>query len=475
VRAAILSIGDELVLGQSTDTNSAWIASRLADHGVVCDEHRTVDDDRPAIVAAMRALLTGRDLLLVTGGLGPTADDLTRHALGDLLDPGADLLVDPDALATLEAWFAGRPGGMPPANRVQAMRPPSASLLVNPQGTAPGLRAESDGRLVVCMPGPPREMRPMFEGVVPAWLAGRGVEPVVTAVMPSVGLGESDAAARLGELMDRGRNPLVGTTASGGVVSARIRATGPDAARLVADAVAAVQERWHPYVFAAESVPLAEATGRRLERAGRRLVTGESCTGGLLGAMLTGVAGSSAWYRGGWVTYDNAMKQSELGVPAAILEAHGAVSAEVAMAMALGGLARGAADDALSLTGIAGPGGAVPGKPVGTVWIGHASRDGATVHVRARRFRFHGEREVVRQRAATMALAMLRLALDGHERWPPAPASVPLLWEDAAETRQADRRALATVATLRDRVAAGERLDQSPAPPAPPAPRAAAP
>jgi PncC family amidohydrolase len=254
--------------------------------------------------------------------------------------------------------------------------------------------------------------------------------------------------------MDRGRSTLVGTTASGGVVTARIRAIGEDAEGRVAEAAAEVERRWHPYAFARGPATLAEATGRRLEGAGRRLVTCESCTGGLLGAMVTSVAGSSAWYAGGWVTYEDAAKRDRLGVPASLLAAHGAVSAEVAMAMAIGGLVRGAADEALSITGIAGPGGATPGKPVGTVWIGHASRErgdaaaATPVRVRARRFRFRGERATVRDRSATMALAMLRLSLDGHETWPPERTRVPLLWEEPRHTRRADRRALAAVGPL---------------------------
>jgi nicotinamide-nucleotide amidase len=429
VIAAILSIGDELMLGQSIDTNSAWLSARLAELGVACREHRTVGDDRGLIAASMRSLREGSDLLLVTGGLGPTADDLTRFALGDVVDPGGELQCDPEAMTELERWFAGRPGGMPPANRVQAMRPTPATLLANPHGTAPGLRVEDAGGLLVCLPGPPREMQPMFESAVTPWVRERTVAMLHTAVVPSVGLGESDAAARLGELMDRDRDPLVGTTASGGVVSARIRSAGPGAGPRVAAAVEEVLARWHPYAFAREAESLAAAVGRRLLAAGRRLVTCESCTGGGLGAMLTAVPGSSGWYRGGWVTYDNDMKSRQLGVPPGLIQRHGAVSAEVAAAMATGGLEQAEADDALAITGIAGPGGETPGKPVGTVWIAHASRDGGVVRVRPRCFGFRGDREAVRDRSATMALAMLRLALDGLESWPPAVPAVPLLWE----------------------------------------------
>ncbi len=430
--AAILSIGDELMLGQSVDTNSGWLSARLAELGVACREHRTVGDDRALIASAMRSLREGSDLLLVTGGLGPTADDLTRFALGDVVDPGGDLEPDAEAMADLERWFAGRPGGMPAANRVQAMRPSPATLLANPHGTAPGLRVEDAGGLVVCLPGPPREMRPMFEAVVAPWIRERSAAVLHTAVVPSVGLGESDAAERLGELMDRDRDPVVGTTASGGVVSARIRSAGPGAESRVAAAVEEVLARWHPYAFARESESLAEAVGRRLRAADRRLVTCESCTGGGLGAMLTAVPGSSRWYRGGWITYDNDMKSRHLGVPADLFEHRGAVSAEVAAAMATGGLEQAEADDALAITGIAGPGGGTPGKPVGTVWIAHAARDDGHVRVRSRCFGFRGDRDTVRDRSGTMALAMLRLALDGLESWPPGPPSVPLLWERPA-------------------------------------------
>ncbi len=437
--AAILSIGDELMLGQSIDTNSGWVSARLAELGVRCREHRTVGDDRGLIAAAMRSLREGSDLLLVTGGLGPTADDLTRFALGDVVDPGGELQCDAAAMRELERWFAGRPGGMPPANRVQAMRPSPATLVANPHGTAPGLRLEDPRGLLVCLPGPPREMQPMFESVVTPWIRERSSAVLHTAVVPSVGLGESDAAARLGELMDRDRDPLVGTTASGGVVSARIRSSGPGAEERVAAMVAEVVARWHPYAFAREPESLAAAVGRRLLAAGRRLVTCESCTGGGLGSMLTAVPGSSGWYRGGWVTYDNAMKSQQLGVPAELIERHGAVSAAVAVAMAVGGLERAEAEESLAITGIAGPGGATPGKPVGTVWIAHASRDAGEIRVRRRCFRFRGDREAVRDRSATMALAMLRLALDGLESGPPEAPAVPLLWERSDAASADDR------------------------------------
>lgn len=445
MQAAILSIGDELARGQILDTNAAWLASRLGDLDVSVVEHRTVADDRVAIADSITQLAATSGLLLVTGGLGPTRDDLTRFALGDVVDPGRDLVEDAPAMRTLESWFAGR-GGMPESNRLQAMRPPSSAMIDNPHGTAPGLRADVAGTPVVIMPGPPREMRPMFEAVIEPLVRGVVRHASATAFVAGIGCGEAKLAERLGELMERDRNPRIGTTASRGIVTARILATAATeqkAADLAEEAAEEVLERWRPYAYrpSGEDLGVAAAVGRRLAQADLTLTTCESCTGGLVGAAATEVPGSSAWYRGGWVTYDNAMKTERLGVPAALLAEYGAVSAETAAAMAVGGLERAPADHALSLTGIAGPGGATPGKPIGTVWIGHAmrfEREGAPmIGVRARRFRLRGDRATVRERGVTASLALLRMVLDGDEPAPPEPGDVDLLWEDSGAGREA--------------------------------------
>ncbi len=400
--AAILSIGDELALGQKLDTNSKWIAERLTDAGISVSVKMTLPDDLGVIASRLQELTSLHDLVISTGGLGPTADDLTRHALAQAM--GEPVIEDESALAEIAAWYEGTGRVMPEANRVQALRPASSMCLPNEKGTAPGLQACVGGVDVFCMPGPPREMQPMFERfVAPALRTDR---VVLTRVLQTVGMGESAIADVLGPLMDRGRNPLVGTTASSSIVTCRIRYEGSDRAegeRRLDETVGLVREKLSDIVFADRDVSLAEVVLEQLRNQGRTLATVESCTGGLIGELLTEIPGSSEAYLGGWVTYTNEMKASEVGVHPDILKQHGAVSRECCQAMATGGRARSGSDYAISVTGIAGPGGGSPEKPVGTVWIGLSTPGGTTT----KRFLFKGDRAIVRQRSATAALAML--------------------------------------------------------------------
>jgi len=425
-RVAILSVGDELVLGQIEDTNASWLARELQRHGAMPGERRTVGDDAVSLAGAMRALAGAHDALIVTGGLGPTLDDLTRDALAALVDPGAPLVEDPAGVEHLRNWFEKRGRAMPASNLRQAMRPRSSRLLENPHGTAPGIAARAGSCLVFCLPGPPNEMKPMFERfVVPEVRSESAV--VLTAALHSIGLGESSLAEKLGELMQRGREPSVGTTASHGIVTIRIRSSGePTRARAALDATAAeCLARAGSVVYGRDGEPLAAVVGRMLLERGATLATAESCTGGLLGGLVTEVAGSSAWYLGGFVTYANERKVADLGVPEATLSQFGAVSHETALAMCRGTLLRTNARFAVATTGIAGPGGGSEAKPVGTVFIAVAERGGDAY---SRRFHFPGDRSTVRSRAAHLALASLRFAMLGE-------AARPLLWSEGEAVR----------------------------------------
>ncbi|MFN9124816.1 MAG: competence/damage-inducible protein A [bacterium] len=429
VRVAILSVGDELVLGQIEDTNAGWLARALREIGAMPGERRTVGDDRAALSRAMRDLAATHGAVIVTGGLGPTLDDLTREALCDLVDgDDAALVEDPAGVAHLGRWFAARGRPMPVSNLRQAMRPPSARLLDNPHGTAPGLGATlQDGACeLFCLPGPPNEMRPMFESFVAPRLSGDG-EVVATAALHTIGLGESAVGELLGELMTRGREPSVGTTASDGIVSIRVRSTGArDAAREALEAtVALCRARVGTVIFGRDGESLASVVGAMLAERGVMLATAESCTGGLLGARITDVAGSSAWYSGGFVTYENARKVADLGVREATLRDHGAVSHETAIEMARGALSRTGAGLALSTTGVAGPSGGSEAKPVGTVYIAVAERHGS---VYSRRFHFPGDRGTIRSRTAHLALACARFALLGEPMRP-------VLWAEGEACR----------------------------------------
>jgi nicotinamide-nucleotide amidase len=425
---AILAIGDELVCGERVDTNSAWIASRAADLGMPTIEHRTVGDDRRRIADALRVLVAEATVLVVTGGLGPTLDDLTRPALADLL--GEPLIDDQEALADLLAWYRSRGRPMPETNRVQARRPASARCLANPHGTAPGLGASVGGTAVFCLPGPPREMMPMFETAVAPVIAARADRAVSVRTVPTFGLGESAVAERLGDMMERTRDPLVGTTASAGIVTCRVRCLGrgPDADRRLDDDVARIRERLGPAVLTDhdaedDGLVLVRVVTDLLRSRRRTVAVVESCTGGLLGEMLSRVPGASDVFVGGLLTYSNRLKSELAGVVPGLIERHGAVSREVAAAMAEGGRDRTGADFVLAITGVAGPGGGSVNKPVGTVWIALAAPE---VDSSARLFRFRGGRDAVRLWAATTALGMLRLALLG--------TSSPLLGEVDGES-----------------------------------------
>ncbi|MEM8737383.1 MAG: competence/damage-inducible protein A [Planctomycetota bacterium] len=422
MKAILLSIGDELALGQTVDTNSAWIAARLASLGVSTVLHETVSDDQPLIAAAIRWASTRADLVIVSGGLGPTQDDLTRQALADAME--VDLVTDEAALRTLEAFFASRGYEMAQRNRVQATHPVGAAMIPNPHGTAPGIAASLHDARIFVVPGVPREMRAMVEDAVLPALAPalRTTAPgvILTTKINTFGLGESDVAQRLDDLMRRDQNPTVGTTVAQGMCSVRLRAEFPDPedarARLEATA-AAVEKRLHPLAFGRDDELLPAALLELLKREKQTLATAESCTGGLIGAMLTDIPGSSAAYLGGWVTYTNALKTQQLGVSAAAIDAHGAVSEPVARAMAQGARERSGADLALAVTGIAGPDGGTPEKPVGTVWLALAS----STQTLARCARFTGDRASIRDRATKCALQMARLSLMNetldHLRW----------------------------------------------------------
>ncbi|HVX87124.1 MAG TPA: competence/damage-inducible protein A [Phycisphaerae bacterium] len=428
MRAVILSIGDELVSGLTINTNAAWLSEQLMARGIAITAHLTVGDSLLHIVEAIRAVIgedaaAKADMLLISGGLGPTEDDLTRQALADALNE--PLVEDPDAVLFLDRWFAQRRRSMSPSNRLQALRPVSAVCIENTKGTAPGLRIEKEGSPgIFVMPGVPGEMREMFtESILPriekrraaAGGAGGGEAGEVTLVtkINTFGMGESVLGERIKELMVRGGNPGVGTTVHEGIVSVRIYATGtPEEAAAMTERVRReVGERLGPVVFG-ENEETLESTLAALLNAGRRtLATAESCTGGLLAKLLTDTAGASGYFARGWVTYANDAKHDELGIPTELLDTHGAVSEAVAVAMAENARKFARTDFALATTGIAGPTGGTETKPVGLVWIALASAEGTA----ARSFVFPGDRGAVRLRAAQMAMALLRWRLLGHD------------------------------------------------------------
>lgn len=424
MNAVILSIGDELTLGQKLDTNSAYLSAQLAALGVSTRWHQTVADDLTMLRQVIASTISSADLVLLTGGLGPTADDLTRQALAEAL--GQPLVRDDESLRAIEAFFLAMGRDMPAINAVQAMRPKNARMIPNTHGTAPGVAVSHQGAHLFAMPGPPSEMKPMFlDAVVPAIQAiigdraKTGAAParvILTKTLHAFGWGESRIAQTLGELMQRDRNPCVGTTVSDSIVSVRLRCEHHEAQiaeRELAQTAQQVRQRLGAVVFGQEEQTLAQALASLLIEKKLTLATAESCTGGLLGEMLTRIPGSSAYYLGGWTTYADEMKIDQLGVNAKLLQTHGAVSEPVALAMAQGAQKRSGSDLAVAITGVAGPSGGGANKPVGLIWIALAQAD---QQARALCFHFPGGRDKVRDRAAKAALQMMRLHLIG-EPW----------------------------------------------------------
>lgn len=412
MQAAIISIGDELVLGQTVDTNSAYLSERLASRGIMPVMHVTIADDQCATADAIRRACDFADLILVTGGLGPTDDDLTRQAMADVL--GVPLVRDEAALREIAAFFARRQRPMNPRNEIQAMCPAGAVMLHNPVGTAPGIKAAVGPRhtQVFCLPGVPGEMYAMYDLHIGPHLEASGHRPtLLTTKLNTFGMGESDVAALLGDLMRRDRNPIVGTTVSGGIVSVRIRSAFADAGesqRQLDDTIARVRTHLGDIVFSRDEVTLSQIVGESLRRRRMTLATAESCTGGLIGELLTQVPGASDYYRGGFITYCDDLKTQLLGVPPEVLRQHGAVSEPCTGAMAEGALRNSGADIAVSVTGIAGPDGGTADKPVGTICFGVAQRNHAT---ETHRLMLGGDRAFIRLRAAYTALNLVRQKL----------------------------------------------------------------
>jgi len=425
MKIAIIGIGDEVLTGDTVNTNAAWLASAALDLGLRVAWHAVVPDDEPAIVHRIREAAESVEVVLLTGGLGPTRDDLTRAALAVAVEE--DLVEDEAVLRWLEKRFARTGRELSAANRAQAQRPASAETLDNPLGSAPGLVVRRGEASIIALPGVPDEMRTMWtDHVVPRLRERLAAQPeaTATAVVRTASLAESRAGRLLADLMERGCTPSLGLYPGQMQVDARIRATGPRAE--VEDAVertaAEVERRLAPFVYARGSASLTEVVRDRLAERRLTVSTAESCTAGGLGHLITEAPGTSAIYLGGFVTYGNEQKRELLGVPSTTLETHGAVSAPTAEAMARGARDRIGADLALSITGIAGPDGGSDAKPVGTVFIGLAGPEDDDLVVR--RFRFPGDRRLVRIRTARTALAMLRFRIMGDGTVPELLAEV---------------------------------------------------
>lgn len=409
----ILNIGSELMLGRVLNTHQQWLCRQLTDRGYLVARQLAIADEGAAIQTAMREMLPRADLIIATGGLGPTSDDMTRDFIAELL--GVKLVRNDEVLARITEFFTSRRRPMPESTKIQSMVPEGALVLMNANGTAPGLivpapagRFREQASWIVMLPGPPRELRPMFTEQVLPWLttALPCEAEVVCRTLRTTGIGESRVeemiAPHLRHLTSIGLT--LGYCARVGEVDVRFVAHGCGAQETVAEAEAITRRFIGDHVFGTDEESLEESIVKLLTAQKQTLALAESCTGGYIANRVTNVPGASAVLWGGVVSYANEAKENCLGVSPETIAAHGAVSQETAREMAEGARRISGTDFAISVTGIAGPDGGTTEKPVGTVFIGLATHEGVTVKKFVNRF----DRETFKYVTSQQALELLR-------------------------------------------------------------------
>ena len=410
MKAQLLTIGDELLIGQTTNTNAAWLGQRLSTLGVRVGRTVTVGDERGVMLEELDRAFTDARLVVCTGGLGPTHDDLTRDVVAEYFD--APLRTNDDLLDRVRRYYEQRGREMPDAAPALAQVPEGFEILENPVGAAVGLWHEAaDGRLIAVLPGIPAEMKAIFDAAVePRLEAQPGVGEVHHRTLVTAGIPETRLQERLGDLSDALRDDVhLAYLPSTSGVRLRLSADAErtQAAARLDEVEAVIRERAGTYVIGTGDVTLETVLGDLLRERDATIAAAESATGGLIGHRLTGVSGSSDYFLGSIVAYANAVKQTVLGVEEATLRQHGAVSEAVAIEMAEGTRAALDASMGVSTTGIAGPTGGTPDKPVGTVWVGYADASGAD----ARRFQFVEDRALNKELFASAAQERARRGL----------------------------------------------------------------
>jgi nicotinamide-nucleotide amidase len=415
MKAILIAVGSEMLTPFRLDTNSLTVTERLNAIGYEIQSKAVVGDDLPAIVGTLRSAVGTVDLIVCTGGLGPTEDDLTRDALAELL--GVPLDVDAAILETIRARFTTRGMEMPPINRRQAMVPRGAAVLANLHGTAPGLFAETAGTRIVLLPGPPREMTPMLDAAIEGRLPASGNGGVCRRVLKITGRTESDVDQVAQPIYGRWTQaPIpIGTTILAVLGQIELHLTASATSRAEAEvaldeAVEELRRALGPSVYSVDGRGLERVVGDLLQASSLTIAVAESCTGGLLSSRLTDVPGSSAYFDRGVVCYSNASKMALLGVPAEVIQSHGAVSEPVAEEMAARVRVLAGVSVGVGITGVAGPAGGSEVKPVGTVAVA-AVTDGER---RVRTYRFAGGREQIKFQASQAGLNLVRMVLLGR-------------------------------------------------------------
>lgn len=406
LKAEIIAIGSELLTPHRTDTNSLWLTDRLNSIGINVYLKSVVGDDESRLEEMIRDALKRSDVIISTGGLGPTEDDITRKVFARVT--GRQLMLDYEILEYIRNRLTSRGYQMTPNNERQALIPRGATVLANPNGTAPGIRMDQEGKLVVLLPGPPRENQPMFDDYVMPELErmSRGVR-IARRVLKVTGLGESQLDDKIAPIYGQYTNPSTTILFTDSEVEIHLAATAESVARaeeLVEELTDKLEEAIGQNVYSTRGESLEEVLGLRMRLKGYTIATAESCTGGLVAERITRVSGASEYFVGSVVSYTQKAKTELLGVPEEMFERCGEVSGEVAEAMARGVKQRTGATIGVSITGTAGPGGGTQAVPVGTVYIGLAD----DVMTSNRRLTLLGDRHLIRWRASTVALEMVR-------------------------------------------------------------------
>jgi len=406
MEAEIIAVGSELLTPLRQDTNSLYLTDKLNSLGIEVRFKTIVGDDRPRLADAFSTALKRSGLIILTGGLGPTEDDLTREAVSEAL--GRPLREIPEIRRQIETRYKRLNREMPPNNLRQAMAPEGADWLENPNGTAPGIWIEQAETTILLLPGPPWELQAMFDSVCMSRLARfAGHERIRTRVYKIVGLPESEVDGRIAPLYLPYQNPTTTILSTLGSIEVHLRARGPgeqEADALLDELGDKIELALGDHVFSTRGENLEEVVAMYLIMKQQTLAAAESCTGGLLSERLTSVPGSSNFFLGGVVCYSNELKTKLAGVPPIMIEQYGAVSREVAQALAEGIRIRTGTSIGIGITGIAGPGGGTPEKPVGVVFVALADVRGTLI----RKFQFPGDRQRIRFWAAQMALEMVR-------------------------------------------------------------------
>ncbi len=404
MKAELIAVGTELLMGQISNTNAQYLSIKLAEIGIPVYHHSVVGDNfnRAKEVLAI-AKNRGANVMLLTGGLGPTDDDITRDVVASFVNKEQHL--SQEIVEHIRGYFTSSGREMPDNNKKQAMVIEGATVLPNPRGTAPGMYIESEGVQFFLLPGPPTEMKGMYEEqVLPILkrLQGENKQVFTSRILRTFGIGESMMEERIQDIIEQQTNPTIAPYASEAEAVLRITASAPteeEGLKLIKPVEEEIKVRLKSYIYGINEETLPVKVGQLLQQAGQTLTLAESCTGGLVGTMLTDVPGSSSYFLGSIVSYNNEVKKRVLGVSEEVLLQHGAVSEACARQMAEGAIKSTGSDWSISITGIAGPGGGTVEKPVGLVYIGVSGPSGTTVVER----RLRGDRTQIRLRAAKNA------------------------------------------------------------------------